>query len=144
MFSKEGCIGSAFFMYFIGCTSIYLMAVLSLERYYIICKPLNIRKLSAKTNLVSITACTLNGLLWAVLPLLGWSHYALEGANTSCSVEWRERSVNVMSYNIVIFCLVYLLPLGVILFTNARLVSLVNFHHKIHEQIILRINLILI
>jgi hypothetical protein len=112
-------------MYFIGCASIYLMAAISIERYYIILEPLNVRTISVQTNLIVISLCILNGLFWAVMPLLGWSRYALEGAYTSCSVEWKERSRNVMSYNIAMFGFVYLIPVCVILFTNIRLIVMV-------------------
>jgi hypothetical protein len=113
-------------MYFIGCASIYLMAAISIERYYIIYQPLNLRTISFQTNLSVILVCILNGLFWAAMPLLGWSHYALEGAHTSCSVEWGERSMNVQSYNVAMFGFVYLIPVCVILFTNIRLIVMVR------------------
>jgi len=33
VFKKEGCIFSAFVMYFVGCTSMYLMTAISIERF---------------------------------------------------------------------------------------------------------------
>lgn len=35
-FDKKTCVLSAFFMYFTGCTSVYLMVAISIERYLII------------------------------------------------------------------------------------------------------------
>lgn len=123
---KFGCIFSAYIMYFIGCTSIYLMAAISFERFYIIYKPMSIRNVNIRTNLLIILACSLNGLMWASFPLLGWSYYSLEGAYTSCAVEWKERSPSVSSYNITIFFLVFLIPLALILVSNAKLILIVN------------------
>lgn len=126
IFGKFGCIFSAFIMYFIGCTSIYLMAAISFERFYIIYKPMSIRNVNSRTNLLVILACSVNGLMWASFPLLGWSHYSLEGAYTSCAVEWKERSLNVSSYNIAIFFLVFLIPLFLIVTSNTKLIFIVN------------------
>lgn len=126
IFGKFGCVFSAFFMYFIGCTSIYLMAAISFERFYIIYKPMSIRNVNTRTNLLVILGCCLNGLMWAIFPLLGWSYYSLEGANTSCAVEWKERSLNVTSYNIAIFILVFSIPLLSILITNIKLILIVS------------------
>ena len=54
--------------------------------------------------------------------MFGWSYYSLEGALTTCSVEWEDRSFNVVSYNIAMFALVYLFPLKVMLFTTVYLI----------------------
>lgn len=112
-------------MYFIGCTSIYLMAAISFERFYIIYKPLSIRNVNLKTNFLIIVLCAMNGLMWASFPLMGWSHYSLEGAMTSCAVEWKERSFNVTSYNVTIFSVVYLMPFICIVTTNIKLILIV-------------------
>jgi len=50
------------------------------------------------------------------MPLVGWSHCALEGGMTSCSVTWNEQSTNVISYNIAIFIFVYIIPIVLILY----------------------------
>ncbi|CAF0955798.1 unnamed protein product [Brachionus calyciflorus] len=126
IFGEFACVFSAYIMYFIGCTSIYLMAAISFERFYIIYKPLSIRNVNKKNNLVIIFLCSLNGLMWATFPLIGWSHYSLEGAMTSCAVEWKERSTNVSSYNITIFSVVYLIPFLLILISNTKLIFIVK------------------
>lgn len=126
IFGKFGCVFSAYIMYFIGCTSIYLMATISFERFYIIYKPMSIRNVNTRINLLVILGCCLNGFLWATFPLLGWSYYSLEGAYTSCAVEWKDRSINVTSYNIAIFFLVFLIPLLSILISNTKLILIVS------------------
>jgi hypothetical protein len=59
-------------------------------------------------------------------PMFGWSHYSLEGALTSCSVEWFEKSFNVISYNISMFIFVYFIPLLIIFGTSLGLIILVK------------------
>ena len=90
-FKKIGCILSGFVMYFIGCTSIYLMAAISFERFYIIHKPMSVRTINKRLTTGAIIACGLFGAFWSAMPVFGWSYYSLEGALTSCSVEWHEK-----------------------------------------------------
>lgn len=87
---------------------------------------MSIRTNNLKIKLAAIAGCLLIGLFWASTPLFGWSYYSLEGAYTSCSVEWRDRSPNVVSYNITIFGVVYLVPVLVIVATNAKLITMVT------------------
>lgn len=89
--------------------------------------PLKMQDLESAKARGIILACILFGLLWAVLPMFGWSYYALEGALTSCSVIWNDKSFNVVSYNITIFIFVYFLPLVVIFKVNFALIrSVIN------------------
>jgi len=60
-------------------------------------------------------------------PFFGWSYYSLEGALTSCSVEWSVRSFNVISYNMFIFVVTFLIPVFVIVFSNVGVLIIVSF-----------------
>ena len=116
-------------MYIVGTIQIYLMAAISFERFFIIYKPLSIKSISTKVILIVIACCTFMGVLWAIFPYLGWSYYSLEGALTSCSVEWFERSFNVISYNVTMFFVVYIFPLVIIFYANIKLVMIVILNH---------------
>ncbi len=70
-------------------------------------------------------ACIILSLLWPLLPLFGWSKYSLEGVLINCSVEWQSRSINVISYNITIFILIYFLPSIILIYTNFHLLRAV-------------------
>lgn len=71
-------------------------------------------------------SCFILGLIWATLPIFGWSHYSLEGVQTSCSVEWNEKNFNVLSYNVTILIAVFILPVSIIAYTNIRLILMVE------------------
>lgn len=120
------CSFSAFIMFFIGCTSVYLMMAISFERYIVLYKPVNTRNHDVRRNIIIVIISSLIGLTWASLPLVGWSHYELEGARTSCSVAWKEKSMNMTSFKITLLTTVYFIPLITIVFTNARLIVLVR------------------
>lgn len=124
---KLGCVVSSTMMFFIGCSSAYRMAAVSLERFYIIYRPLSIRKLSFKVTYGIIILCFLNGLFWAVMPLVGWSYYTLEDGLVSCCVEFKGKTWNARSFIIAIFIFVYLIPFGIITFANILLFIIVVF-----------------
>jgi hypothetical protein len=126
-FDRYGCIFSGFVMYFVGIASIYIMVAISIERYYITRNPLNMRELNSRIVYRIIYFCLLITFLWASLPLFGWSYYSLEGGLTSCSIEWNDRSLNVISYNVITFVAFYIVPLCIISYTNFHLLIMVYF-----------------
>ena len=113
-------------MFWIGCTSIYLMTAISFQRFYIIYNPFNQSQVRFRTNIIIVIACLLKGLVWSLFPVFGWSYYTLEGSYTSCGMDWREQSFNLNSFRIAIFAGVYLIPLVLIVFTSVKLIFLVN------------------
>lgn len=125
VFKPIGCEFSAFVMYFVGCSSIHLMAAISVERYYTIKNRLIYEVISYKTKIKIISICLLSGFFWAVLPILGWSNYTLEKSRTSCSIVWHHKSLLVISYNITVFIFVYLMPLIIMVTAYIRILSLV-------------------
>ena len=66
----------------------------------------------------------------AVLPLLGWSHYAPEGLKISCSIDWQDQTFNVLSFNITIFLFVFFIPALIILITNNKIIRTVTVKFK--------------
>lgn len=113
--------------YFIGCSSIYILVFISIIRYLKIKNPIN-NDNGPKYGLaiIGIAGSCLNGLFWALMPLFGWSEYAPEGAMISCCIEWNKRTLSVMSYNISITIFVYLIPLALLIFTNAHILYIVS------------------
>ena len=107
------------------------MVAISVERFLIVHKPVILRNVKLNKRLYIIAACVALGLAWSSLPLIGWSHYSLEAAKTSCSVEWAERSLAVTSYNVTIFVFVFFVPLAVILVFNCMLIVFIKkFYRK--------------
>lgn len=121
--SSNDCILSGFIIYFTACTNVYLMAFVSIERYYLInnCSKIN------QNNLIKIIIlCVLFGLFWSGAPLVGWSHYSIEDNLVSCSIEWKEKSLNVRSYNFSILIFVFVIPFSLIISYNLKSILLVN------------------
>ena len=75
---------------------------------------------------ISIVSSLAVSLFWAIMPFLGWSYYSYEGLGVSCSIEWNERSFSVISYNVTILLLTFILPLTCILLADGYLIFVVT------------------
>ena len=98
-----------------------------MHRYLVLKNPALLKKLTFKVYFFIISMCALVSLAWATFPLFGWSFYTLEGALTSCSVEWADRSWNVFTYNVTIWIFGFIIPLTIILYCNFQTVLIVFF-----------------
>lgn len=126
IFNHIGCALSAYLMYFVGCSSTYLMAAISVERYYTIYNPMSMRNMTFKKSIIMVQLCLILGIFWPTMPLVGWSHYGLESGLVSCSVTWHEDSFSVKTYNIAIFLFVYIIPVFVIFCANLKLILIIK------------------
>ena len=86
----------------------------------------NSKSITYKTCFLVIAVCIVLSLIWTTFPLVGWSYYSPEGLKMSCSVEWQDRSLNVMSYSITIIIFVFILPLIIITITNIKIIKIVR------------------
>lgn len=126
-FGKFGCYWESFFMFFIGCSTIYILTFISCVRYYNIAKPrIEAGRKINKVSIIGIVSCCLLALIWALMPIIGWSEYSLEGAMISCSIEWKKRTPSVISFNIMLAIFVYIIPLVILIYTNANIFRIVR------------------
>jgi c-opsin len=119
------CILTGFIMFSIGTANIYILTALSIERLYVATRFK--KKRSFRSFLGIIGVCVGLALAWSTMPLLGWSKYSTEVTNTSCCVEWNEKSSDVISYNVTIFLTIFLLPLVFIFVANYKLILFVSY-----------------
>ena len=126
IYGKIGCQIEAIIMYLVGCSSIYILMFISYTRYRTVSDPLNYKAHSQSETIIAAFVSMSIGFFWSMAPIVGWSHYSLEGALISCSIEWHERTASVISYNIMISIFVYLLPLAIFTFTSAKVYYMVS------------------
>lgn len=125
--SKLGCIFSGYVIYFVGCMQVYSMVAISYVRYNILKNNKNGQTSDSKLVLKSIIISILLSGFWSTVPIVGWSYYSLEDSFVSCAVEYNERSLNVISYNICMFLFVFIFPLALIIYSNVMSLLIVNF-----------------
>ena len=112
-------------MYTAGLMQILIITAISMERYYIIANPLEMRKITFQNIGLIIMVCLGFTLILTIAPLVGWSRYSLESSLIQCGVEWADRSWNVQSYNFTIFITNYLFPVGIIAYCSMQLIKIV-------------------
>lgn len=109
-----------------GIVSLISLAVLSYERYSTMMAPTeadpsNYRKIS-----LGIALSWVYSLIWTLPPLLGWSHYGPEGPGTTCSVDWKAKTANNISYIICLFVFCLIVPFLVIVFCYGKLLCAIR------------------
>ena len=85
-------------------------------------------------TIIAIIVSLFLGLFWASGPVFGWSEYSIE-STISCSVEWNKRTPSIISYNISMFIFVFIVPLAIIIFTNANIIFIVSYKFKIEDSL---------
>lgn len=110
---------------FSGIVSLISLVVLSYDRYSTLTVYHN-RGPDYRKPLLAVGGSWLYSLIWTVPPLLGWSSYGLEGAGTSCSVSWTERTAQSHAYIICLFIFCLGLPVLAMVYYYGRLLYAVK------------------
>ncbi|XP_005415252.1 PREDICTED: olfactory receptor 6C75-like [Chinchilla lanigera] len=130
MISFAACFTQAFAFLFLGATIFFLMAVLSLDRYLAICKPLHYPTImNTRTCVLLVTACFSLGFLLMAGPVIKLSQLSFCGsnviphffcdfgplANLSCS---ETRSIETLFFIFAFFVLFSSLFITIIAYSN--------------------------
>ncbi|CAF0986542.1 unnamed protein product [Adineta ricciae] len=121
LYGKYLCYYEGFLAYFVGMIGLYLLTALSLNRYWLIVAPTKSKNPNYRSSYTLIALAIIGSFFWAITPVFGWSHYTLEGVLTSCSIRWQDRTLNVISYNIMMFLFGYIIPLCILLYCNIKI-----------------------
>ncbi|KFW73783.1 Melanopsin, partial [Phalacrocorax carbo] len=110
-----GCDLYAFCGALFGITSMMTLLAISVDRYFVITKPLRSMQWTSKKRTVQIIAVVwLYSLGWSVAPLFGWSSYVPEGLMISCTWDYVTYSPANRSYTMILCCCVFFIPLIII------------------------------
>nr|QIW86033.1 opsin M5 [Neogonodactylus oerstedii] len=113
-----------------GVSTIWSLAMISFDRYNIICNSFNGPKLTRGKALLCISWCWAMALLWNGLPFFGWGRYTLEGILDSCSFDFLSTDFNNTSYTLTIFTCDYCIPLVIIIGAYFFIVKAIFAHEK--------------
>ena len=123
---EPGCKWDGFIVTVLGTSSIYLLTGLSVHRYLIMFRTNRSVRTSKYNAFAGILACFLFGVLWGVLPLIGWGSFELEGIGLSCAPNWRSQKLNDLSYTASMYILVLLVPVLMIGYCYIKIISKVS------------------
>ncbi|XP_058642902.1 teleost multiple tissue opsin 2b isoform X2 [Onychostoma macrolepis] len=132
LLGRHGCMWYGFINSCFGIVSLISLVVLSYDRYSTLTVYHN-RGPDYRKPLLAVGGSWLYSLIWTVPPLLGWSSYGLEGAGTSCSVSWTERTAQSHAYIICLFIFCLGLPVLIMVYCYGRLLYAVKQVGKIRK-----------
>lgn len=125
LYGRRGCMWYGFVNSCFGIVSLISLSILSYDRYSTL-MVYNKRSADYRKPLLAVGGSWLYSVIWTVPPLLGWSSYGLEGAGTSCSVSWTEKSPRSHSYIICLFVFCLGLPVLIMVYCYSRLLYAVK------------------
>ncbi|KOC59207.1 Rhodopsin [Habropoda laboriosa] len=81
-----------------GCASIWTMTAIALDRYNVIVKGMSGTPLTIKRAILQILGIWSFGLIWTILPVVGWNRYVPEGNMTACGTDYLTQDWGSKSY----------------------------------------------
>ncbi|XP_060606059.1 rhodopsin, GQ-coupled-like [Ruditapes philippinarum] len=116
---------------FTGFGAIWSLMVLAIDRCVVISRSMPVQRPSDKIAAYYITA-----IIWivsfaiALMPFIGFGHYVIEGSKIECSVKQFTRSLQNISYNILIQLLYFCLPIVTMIFCYGTIFIKVRNHER--------------
>ncbi|KAL7407826.1 hypothetical protein ABVT39_014264 [Epinephelus coioides] len=118
---RTGCVMEGFAVSLFGITSLCTVALIAVERMFVVCKPLGQMTFQKKHAAGGIALSWLWSLTWNLPPLFGWGRYELEGVGTSCAPDWHSRDPKIVSYILAYFAVCFAVPFAVIVASYTKL-----------------------
>ncbi|XP_029550432.1 red-sensitive opsin-like [Salmo trutta] len=112
------CVFEGFTVSTCGIAALWSLAVISWERWVVVCKPFGSVKFDAKWAMGGIIFSWVWAAFWCAPPIFGWSRYWPHGLKTSCGpdVFGGNEDPGVKSYMITLMITCCFFPLFVIIF----------------------------
>lgn len=71
-----------------GIVALWSLAVLSFERFFVICRPLGNIRLQSKHAILGLLFVWTFSFIWTFPPVLGWNRYTVSKIGTTCEPDW--------------------------------------------------------
>ncbi|XP_051990907.1 melanopsin-like [Xyrauchen texanus] len=115
VFGECACELYAFCGALFGICSMMTLTAIAADRGLAITQPLSlVGKFSQSKACAVLAVVWLYSLGWSLPPFFGWSAYAPEGLQTSCSWDYMTFTPSVRAYTILLFIFAFFIPLGII------------------------------
>ncbi|XP_060510422.1 visual pigment-like receptor peropsin isoform X2 [Panthera onca] len=127
-FGYAGCQIYAGLNIFFGMASIGLLTVVAMDRYLTICSPNSGRRMTTNTYISMILGAWLNGLFWALMPIIGWASYAPDPTGATCTINWRKNDVSFVSFTMTVIAINFIIPLTVMFYCYYHVTQTIKCH----------------
>ncbi|KFQ31671.1 Opsin-VA, partial [Mesitornis unicolor] len=115
------CVLEGFAVTFFGIVALWSLALLAVERYIVICRPLGNVRLRGKHAALGIAFVWGFSFIWTIPPTMGWSSYTTSKIGTTCEPNWYSGAYIDHTYIIALFITCFVVPLSVILVSYGKL-----------------------
>uniref|UniRef100_A0A8I5NWR8 Visual pigment-like receptor peropsin n=1 Tax=Papio anubis TaxID=9555 RepID=A0A8I5NWR8_PAPAN len=127
-FGYAGCQVYAGLNIFFGMASIGLLTVVAVDRYLTICLPDIGRRMTTNTYIGMILGAWINGLFWALMPIIGWASYAPDPTGATCTINWRKNDRSFVSYTMTVIAINFIVPLTVMFYCYYHVTLSIKHH----------------
>ena len=141
VFGEVMCVLTGFLLSVLCITSILTLALVAIDRYLAICRPLKYCTLiTHRTSLAMIVYVWMQASLCAIMPVLGWGEgYVFVAEESICRPSFGKPSVD-NGYTIFLFLTCFVAPFSVIAFTYVSILSTASrqfrrVHHRKRNQV---------
>ena len=141
VFGEVMCVLTGFLLSVLCITSILTLALVAIDRYLAICRPLKYCTLiTHRTSLAMIVYVWMQASVCAIMPVLGWGEgYVFVAEESICRPSFGKPSVD-NGYTIFLFLTCFVAPFSVIAFTYVSILSTASrqfrrVHHRKRNQV---------
>ncbi|KAJ8394803.1 hypothetical protein AAFF_G00041580 [Aldrovandia affinis] len=118
---RIACVTEGFAVAFFGIAALCTVAVIAVERFMVVCKPLGSLMFQTRHAVAGVAGSWVWSFAWSTPPLFGWGSYQFEGVGTSCAPDWYSRDPGNVSYILCYFLLCFAIPFAIIVISYSRL-----------------------
>ncbi|XP_035236754.1 parapinopsin a [Anguilla anguilla] len=129
---RIGCVIEGFAVAFFGIAALCTVAVIAVERFFVVCKPLGSIMFRTNHAVAGVAFSWVWSLIWNTPPLFGWGSYQLEGVKTSCAPNWYSRDPWNISYILCYFLLCFAIPFSIIVISYSQLLWALRQVARLH------------
>ncbi|NXA55816.1 OPSO protein, partial [Nothocercus julius] len=115
------CVLEGFAVTFFGIVALWSLALLAVERYFVVCHPPGSPRLAGKHAALGIAFVWGFSFVWTIPPTMGWSSYTASRIGTTCEPNWYSRAYTDHTYIITFLTTCFIVPLVVILVAYGKL-----------------------
>jgi len=141
VFGNAACKVYGFIGGIFGMMSIMTMAMISIDRFNVIGRPMAAsKKMSHRRAFIMIIFTWVWSVLWAIGPIFGWGAYTLEGILCNCSFDYISRDPSTRSNILCMYIFAFMVPIIIIFFCYFNIVMSVSNHEKEMAAMAKRLN----
>ena len=126
LFDADLCRFYGFVYFFFSCMSLNTLAVISLDRYWVITKPSIGIKITIKRAVFCAFLTYLYTFFYTLPVLIGWIDFQEDAFYTGCYLDFQQQTVVNLTYSVILTVFLFLVPLVIMIYCYYSIFSSVR------------------